>query len=388
MAPSRGLLDLGKARSFISISNSGKILPSYRYIYTTSNPAKKTQIYLSRSKDPYLNLSIEHYLLQKSPPESTILFLYTNRPSVILGRNQNPWTEVNLQLLRASPLKPDLVRRRSGGGTVFHDEGNVNYSVICPTSAFNRDKHAEMVVRALKKLNVEDVKVNERHDIVVEPPNGRPLKVSGSAYKLTRLRSLHHGTCLLNSPNLYNISRMLKSPAKQYITAKGVESVSSPIANVNVSNVDFETAVVKEFGDMYEDMEPIIVGEKEKEIEEIRDGMAELMSKEWIYGQTPQFTFDYKLEIHLTVRNSIIIDAELPLDRGSEPPGHGWRHRIATGVALFLKSNPKFPIYAVKWDKLFPPVNIVFKRARDTEMRGILLTIAKLKAYRTATKQK
>ncbi|KAH8685397.1 hypothetical protein BGZ60DRAFT_365610 [Tricladium varicosporioides] len=296
MAPSRGLLSLRKAQTFIQPTNFKKTLPSRRHIHTTSNPSKKTQIYLSRTKDPYLNLSIEHYLLQKSAPESTILFLYTNRPSIILGRNQNPWTEVNLPLLRSSPLKPDLVRRRSGGGTVFHDEGNVNYSVICPTSVFNRDKHAEMVVRALKTLNAGNVKVNERHDIVVGPPNGGPLKVSGSAYKLTRLRSLHHGTCLLNSPNLDNISRMLKSPAKQYITAKGVESVSSPVSNVNVSNDDFETAVVNEFRGMYEDVEPIVVSEIEEDIKEIRDGMVELMSKEWIYGQTPQFTFDYKVE--------------------------------------------------------------------------------------------
>ena len=81
-------------------------------------------------------------MLQKSSPESAILFLYVNRPSIIIGRNQNPWLEVNLALLSQGRNKPeteppglgvvDLVRRRSGGGTVFHDEGNVNWSIICP----------------------------------------------------------------------------------------------------------------------------------------------------------------------------------------------------------------------------------------------------------------
>ncbi|KAL2033022.1 hypothetical protein VTO58DRAFT_106194 [Aureobasidium pullulans] len=142
------------------------------------------QSYISRSSDPYINLSIEHYLLQKSHPESSILFLYVNRPSVIIGRNQNPWMEVNLGLLNAastpanSPSRieneppglgdVDLVRRRSGGGTVFHDGGNVNWTVISPAATFTRDKHAEMVTRALRSCGVSRSRVNERHDIVLD----------------------------------------------------------------------------------------------------------------------------------------------------------------------------------------------------------------------------
>ena len=93
-----------------------------------SNPSNKLQSYVSRSSDPYLNLSIEDHILRKSPPDSTVLFLYVNRPCVVIGRNQNPWTEVNLSILNAATgmkdLKDteppgigvvDLVRRRSGG---------------------------------------------------------------------------------------------------------------------------------------------------------------------------------------------------------------------------------------------------------------------------------
>lgn len=231
------------------------------------------QIYISRSNDPYLNLSIEHYLLQNSSPHSTILFLYVNRPCVIIGRNQNPWLEANLPLL-ANPvatsvwksdgsIQPggrssliDLVRRRSGGGTVFHDLGNVNYSVICPRADFTRDKHAEMMVRAIRRHNGR-ARVNERHDIVLDQGDlrseedwpdpddmhttayqattdqqRRALKVSGSAYKLTRTRSLHHGTCLLNSPNVGDISKYLRSPAQPFIKARGVDSVRSPVTNI------------------------------------------------------------------------------------------------------------------------------------------------------------
>ncbi|KAK5636375.1 hypothetical protein RRF57_012087 [Xylaria bambusicola] len=218
-----------------------------------------------------------------------------------------------------------LVRRRSGGGTVFHDAGNVNYSVICPPASFDRNKHAEMVVRALQALNKTPhrVRVNERHDIVLDvsstvpAPNGassadarinsnevKTFKISGSAYKLTRTRSLHHGTCLLSSPHLLFLSRLLRSPAAPYIKARGVESVRSPVRNVGVSNAEFEDAVVAEFRAMYEDTRARSEETKKKKIgveilnaadvqdmPEVRAGVAELRSRDWIYAQTPQFTF-------------------------------------------------------------------------------------------------
>jgi lipoyltransferase/lipoate-protein ligase len=243
-----------------------------------------------------------------TPPNSTVLFLYANSPSIILGRNQNPWVEVNLGLLnqcrssngaippalREEP--PLLVRRRSGGGTVFHDHGNVNYSVITPTANFHRDKHALMVVRALRRLGITNAHVNERHDIaVVSDPHEEPRKISGSAYKLTRQRSLHHGTCLLSSPYLAAIPLYLRSPAKAYIKARGVASVSSPVANVGVRSEEFERAVVAEYGEMYgigggvwekilaskgilkgRDWVGGVIGEEALEIEEIAMGAMEL----------------------------------------------------------------------------------------------------------------
>ncbi|KAK2625369.1 hypothetical protein QTJ16_005738 [Diplocarpon rosae] len=265
------------------------------FVHAATNPSKKSHVYVSRTLDPYLNLSVEHYLLQNTPEDSTVLFLYTNRPSVIIGRNQNPWVEANLGLLRNDDLGVELVRRRSGGGTVFHDQGNVNYSVIMPTTNFDRDKHAEMVVRALQRLGVENASVNERHDIVVKKmlPSGskESFKVSGSAYKLTRLRSLHHGTCLLSSPNIHAISKYLNAPARPCIKARGVESVTSRITNVRKENIEFEQAVTAEFGNMYGHSDAVMVGDDLKSVPQIQKGFHELMSNDWIYNQTPQFEF-------------------------------------------------------------------------------------------------
>jgi len=160
-----------------------------------------------------------------------------------------------------------------------------------------------MVVRALKKLGRPGVRVNERHDIVMDvSPNDnlttRTFKVSGSAYKLTRLRSLHHGTCLLRSPNLGRISALLRSPAEPFIQARGVDSVRSPVANVDVNPDAFRAAVVDEFKAMYgggldiseevggDDGDAALLGN-----EGIRKGYEELESRAWVYGQTPRFTF-------------------------------------------------------------------------------------------------
>jgi len=284
-------------------------------ITAISQSATPGRVFLSKSDDPYLNLSIEHYLFQNAPAGSRILFLYTNRPCIVIGRNQNPWLEVNLGLLSTGFLDAepgshpvlknvDLVRRRSGGGTVFHDAGNVNWSVICDLNEFTRDKHAEMVVRGLRATGIKRARVNERHDIVldngseamlVDPKDthltpyttvapsadSKPtaLKVSGSAYKLARNRALHHGTALLNSPNLEIIPNFLRSPAKLYITAKGVASVSSPISNIGLGSRAFEQSVEREFRRTYQFADAVTteyVGTDCLEIPEIKAGYEEL----------------------------------------------------------------------------------------------------------------
>ncbi|KAL8786077.1 MAG: hypothetical protein Q9195_008353 [Heterodermia aff. obscurata] len=242
------------------------VLPSFsatqssHLIDLISDARWKHQIWTSRSQDPFLNLSIEHYLLQNTPKDSTILYLYINKPCVVIGRNQNPWLEADLRIVGQSAKSGinceeglvQLVRRRSGGGTVFHDEQNVNYSVICPTADFSRDKHAEMVARAMRVFNAR-ARVNERHDIVLDQgelnaelpgPDAEDmhqtayrsddepsLKVSGSAFKLTRHRSLHHGTCLLGS-DLDIMKKCLRSGARPFLKARGVDSVRSPVGNV------------------------------------------------------------------------------------------------------------------------------------------------------------
>lgn len=225
-----------EARS--SADKANPIHSSYKDLRLTSQiRLPQTLVVRSQINDPYVNLAIENYLLSHSPPDSKIYFFYINGPCIVLGRNQNPWLEVNLQKLRDGPLSVELVRRRSGGGTVFHDHGNLNYCVIMPSNLFTRNLHAQALADALNKTSIAKpagiFEVNDRHDVVSRTEgSSQPFKVSGSAYKLTKGRALHHGTCLVSSPNLSHISHYLRSSAKAFISAKGVESVSSKIGNV------------------------------------------------------------------------------------------------------------------------------------------------------------
>ncbi|KAE8147281.1 hypothetical protein BDV25DRAFT_142892 [Aspergillus avenaceus] len=318
------------AKSFPRGVRRNSSFPSNQFAQLVGRASSQHQIYQSLSTDPYVNLSIEHFLLDHAPADSSILFLYINQPCVVIGRNQNPWLETNLRALR-NDREPDrttdgalYVRRRSGGGAVYHDEGNLNYSVISPRTAFTRDKHAEMVVRALHRVGATATSVNDRHDIVLVMDDNTPRKISGSAFKLTRHRALHHGTCLLDTPNIDRLGSFLRSPARDYIKAKGVESVRSPVANVSSAFADAMVpfsiqrviaSVVEEFAHLYQVHpdavrraqrayadEPELfagdtwvagaVGEPQGYGEpEIKKGLDELMSLEWKYTQTPQFTF-------------------------------------------------------------------------------------------------
>ncbi|KAM5431984.1 putative lipoate--protein ligase [Microsporum canis] len=336
------------------------VRPLSTFAALASRPQSKLQVYQSLSNDPFVNLSLENFLYEHSPPDSKILFLYINRPCVVIGRNQNPWLETNLHLLKSSNRIVDsgrssndaalFVRRRSGGGSVFHDEGNLNFCVICPKPTFHRDKHAELVVKALKNVGALGTKVNERHDIVLgldpqqepssrvvkagpadqdaeSPPLENPVravKISGSAYKLSRFRALHHGTCLIDSPNLSQIGLFLRSPARPYIKARGVESVRSPVGNVS-SALDESVRpflmrqiigeIMEEFALLYNldrnalrkaqrahanDPElssgddwvaGILTDEDAKNEPEVCKSIQELHSLEWKYKQCPQFTF-------------------------------------------------------------------------------------------------
>ncbi|KDR84269.1 hypothetical protein GALMADRAFT_236976 [Galerina marginata CBS 339.88] len=250
-------------------------------------PTPDHDIYVSASSDPYFNLTFEDWLFRHSPASSPLLFIYRDSPCVVIGRNQNPWTEVNFTALRDGT---PFLRRRSGGGTVYHDLGNTNFSIHLPRTSFDRHATGRLVLRAVRSLGI-DARLNERNDICVGPD-----KVSGSAYKIVNKRAYHHGTMLI-STELDTLGDVLR-PQKENIQTKGVGSVRSPVCNLqrfdsSLTHEQFTAAVVKQFCEEYGiNSKPCIVHDTEdvKNFDYIQKGMAELSTWDWAFGQTPEFT--------------------------------------------------------------------------------------------------
>lgn len=175
--------------------------------------------------DPRINLAIEEYLLRNLKIDEDILLFYINEPSIIIGRNQNTLEEINLPYVEQHNIH--VVRRLSGGGAVYHDLGNLNFSFINNSGKedlHNFKKFTAPVIRFLNKLGVP-ASLSGRNDILV---NG--LKISGNAQYITGKRMVSHGTLLFNS-DLSHVSEALNVKMSK-ISSKGIKSVRSRVANI------------------------------------------------------------------------------------------------------------------------------------------------------------
>ncbi len=183
---------------------------------------KKLKIHAGNTVDPYYNLAIEQYLFENVDDETLVLYLWQNRNTVVIGKNQNAFAECRVEL-----LKDDgglLARRSSGGGAVFHDLGNLNFTFICSTENLDVSRHIQVIREACKMAGI-DTELSGRNDILASN-----RKFSGNAFYNSRGRSYHHGTLLINS-DIEKLERYL-TPPKAKLEVKGVKSVRSRVANL------------------------------------------------------------------------------------------------------------------------------------------------------------
>ena len=199
---------------------------------------------INNSLNPYFNLALEEYLLKEIDLRDDIFMLWQNRPAIIVGRYQNTWDEVNHTFVKENEIA--VVRRLTGGGAVYHDLGNLNFTFITrgqKTGHYDFASFARPVVSALQTLGVA-AEFAGRNDILVD---GK--KVSGNAQYRSGDSVLHHGTLLFNS-EIDNLMRALQVSSEKF-ASKGVASVRSRVANIKdylpepLDIEDFKAALVQ-----------------------------------------------------------------------------------------------------------------------------------------------
>ncbi|WP_278554277.1 lipoate--protein ligase family protein [Parvimonas micra] len=244
----------------------------------------------NKNTDVYFNLAMEEYFFEKFKKDE-VFMLWINEPSVVIGKHQNLIEELNMKYCFENNIK--IARRLSGGGTVVHDFGNLNYTYITNTTgdtALDFKEFLKPMYNALLNLNI-DAHISPRNDFRVEEK-----KVCGHSQFMRKKRVLHHG-CILFDSNLDNLRNALNVNNKKVIS-KSAKSVKSSVANLKeISKLDYEILKTQENFEIYE-----LTKEDILNIDKIKS--EKYATKDWIYGQSPKCTFildekrDYTVEIY------------------------------------------------------------------------------------------
>ncbi len=262
------------------------------------------------STEPYYNLALEEALLRRVGPGQCILYLWQNRRTVVIGRNQNAENECRIPLLEAEG--GFLARRLSGGGAVYHDLGNLNFTFLMPTPDFNVDLQTEVILRAVQRCGIQARRTG-RNDLTVE---GR--KFSGHAYYHSGGRSYHHGT-LMVEVETGPMERYL-NPSRLKMQAKGVPSVRSRVGNLRDWNPELTVAGLKEalkaaFQQVYS-LPAREIEESELDPGLLEAGRARFASPQWKYGRkktlnhSREARFDWgTVRVDFSLEGNVIEDA-------------------------------------------------------------------------------
>lgn len=263
--------------------------------------------YITNETDPYKNLALEEYLLLNVANDECILYLWQNENTVVIGRNQNPWKECKVKELEESGGR--LVRRLSGGGAVYHDMGNLNFTFLVTKDNYSVDRQLEVIIKAVNNIGIPAMK-SGRNDITVE---GR--KFSGNAFYSVGDKCYHHGTILVDV-DMPNLSQYL-NVSKAKLKSKGVDSVKSRVANLNEYVPDLticrlKEELIKAFAEVY-GAKPIQIDEKQLAKDKLMLGAEKFSSWEWIYGRKIEFSDCFErrfswgdIELQLVVEGGII----------------------------------------------------------------------------------
>ncbi|MCJ8332492.1 MAG: lipoate--protein ligase family protein [Lentisphaeria bacterium] len=221
----------------------------------------------------YKHLAIEEEILTSIAEDEIFLLLYTSSASIVIGKNQNPWLECNLPFMKETGVK--LARRLSGGGAVYHDPGNLNYSFILHKTHYNKDRLSQTILDAVRELGI-DATLGERHIFTAADK-----KFSGNAFAIKKDKVIHHGTLLVDA-DLQNIDQLL-SPTCKGIESKSIRSVPSPVINLKALKESLTLdALIQSIAEQFTGESFDAVLNDESLIDTYR-------SDDWLYGRCPKF---------------------------------------------------------------------------------------------------
>lgn len=261
------------------------------------------------STNPYYNMAFDEYCLESLPIDEPVFFLWQNKPAVIVGYNQEVNTEVNLDYLKEKGI--DLVRRVTGGGAVYHDLENLNYTIVGRSEDLERDypEYAALMMKALQALGVPAT-LSGRNDILVD---GK--KVSGFAKRVCKNRLMVHGTLMYNVD--VDVLTHVLNPSKTKLQSKGIASVRSRVTNLcnylpELSDIQaFKNRLEEILSNNYSDAEYKLSETDLAHIQQLTD--EKFATWEWNYGRSPKATLVHSarlacgtVEIHLTLTENRI----------------------------------------------------------------------------------
>ena len=280
---------------------------------------KKLLMAHSEQYNPCYNLALEEYLLNNINSGEIMLYLWQNDKTVVIGRNQNAWKECQCKKLEQED-NGHLARRLSGGGAVYHDLGNLNFTFIMDRDLYNLDKQLKVILKAVNKLGI-NAKFSGRNDLTV-----KDKKFSGNAFYFGSDSAYHHGTIMFETNFEKMVSYLQVSEDK--IKSKGVESVRSRVANLkeinsNISLSALKKALRESFAEVYGDNKNISEDKyyDPSQMKELAELYKKYSSWDWRYGKSPEFDIDLKkrfnwgeIEIGLKLKKAVIEKADIYSD--------------------------------------------------------------------------
>ncbi|MBO5847986.1 MAG: lipoate--protein ligase [Bacteroidales bacterium] len=300
------------------------------------------QIIIGNQYNPYINLAVESNLLDDYLPNTVTMFLWKNSKTVVIGTNQNPYSECEVEALLNDG--GHVSRRRTGGGAVYHDLGNLNFSFVADKEIYDVKKQMQVIQKALLNFNLT-TEVSGRNDITYE---GR--KFSGNAFAKTQYQGLHHGTILIKTDG-ERLQKFLKvKPAKLH--KHGVKSVASRVINLSeVADITSDNIIphlIRAFEEVYDNKAKVIEFDSLL-TEKTMNLSRHIGSNEYLFGKWKEFstkkseTFDWgSVDIDLNIDEEIGIIKDINIASDSlEPAAINAAMELLKGANI--KETPAIP---------------------------------------------